>query len=371
MIIKTENLKDVCSKILAALDANQLSIITETLQLSSSDGYLYLSVTNKEYYIKVKLELTGEDSINATVDANKFLNLVAKITTPDVELMTTESTLIVNANGNYKFPLVYDNDKLLELPEIRIDNVTKEFEINTNILLSILQYNSKELTRGAISKPVQRLYYIDEKGALTFTSGACVNNFTLPTSIKFLLNDRLVKLFKLFNEPSIKFKLGYDAIADNITQTKVEFASSDVVLTAIIACDDTLLNSVPVLAIRARAEKIYPYSINITKEDILQTINRLLIFSTYSKDNIKPYSLFEFTNNSLTIWDAEKINKETVSYITTQTDIEYSATLDLVDLKTILESTSDTHITLNFGDGQAFVLVKGMVSNVIPEVRLI
>ena len=48
---------------------------------------------------------------------------------------------------------------------------------------------------GVVSNPIQRLYYMDERGAVTFTSGACINNFTLEKPVKILLNNKLVKLF--------------------------------------------------------------------------------------------------------------------------------------------------------------------------------
>ena len=49
-----------------------------------------------------------------------------------------------------------------KLPKADIENITAEFLISADILNSILQYNSKELTKGTISKPVQKLYYVDE-----------------------------------------------------------------------------------------------------------------------------------------------------------------------------------------------------------------
>ena len=107
------------------------------------------------------------------------------------------------------------------------------------------------------------VYYMDENGAVTFTTGACVNSFTLEQPVKVLLNDRLVKLFKLFKGEKVKFTLGYDAISDEIIQTKVKFETSDVTITAILSCDDSMLRQFPVNAVRGRADATYPYSINM------------------------------------------------------------------------------------------------------------
>lgn len=369
MIINSEKLKIVSQKILTAVDSNELSVLTETLELKTVNNILYMNVTNKEYYARIKLELTNAEDFHATVNANLFLKLVAQITTQDIELEVNETYLLVKGNGEYKLPLIFDNSSLLELPEIEINNAVKSFNISKDILDSIMTYNSKELLRGTISKPVQKLYYIDNQGAITFTSGACVNSFTLSEPLKILLNNRIVKLFKLFDTPDIKFTLGYDNISDDIIQTKVRFETSDIILTAAISCDDTLLNSVPVNAIRNRANTDYKFSVNVDKNYLLQTINRLMLFTTM-KNTVKPYSLFKFENNSMTIFDVDKENKEVVPYVNSISE-SYEATLDIADLKAVLDTCSEQYVTLNFGDHQAFILARGNIKNVIPEIRVL
>lgn len=375
MILRIENLQEACKNILTAVDNNELSAITETLELVTKDKFLYINVTNREYFAQVKIDINEEVNFHATVNANLFLKLISQVTTDTVELNVQDQHITVKANGTYKIPLIFDGDKLLELPEIEIKNVTNEFNIKSLVLKSILNYNSKELTKGTISKPVQKLYYVDDKGAITFTNGACVNSFELEQPVKLLFNNRLVKLFKLFTDENVKFTLGYDAINDDIIQTKVRFESSNIVLTAILSCDDTLLSSVPVNAIRGRAKGDYPYSVNINKDCVLQTINRLLLFNSTAgsaKEVIKPYSTFEFGKDSVTIYDIKKENKEVINYNNTLIDCDdpYVAILDLSELKVTLESCSEPYLNINFGDGSALVITRGNIANVVPECRV-
>ena len=49
MILSTKEFKEVCSLILAATDANELSTLTETLELITEGRNLYLNVTNKDF----------------------------------------------------------------------------------------------------------------------------------------------------------------------------------------------------------------------------------------------------------------------------------------------------------------------------------
>lgn len=372
MILRSEELKDIASKILLTVDSNELSVLTETLEMKAKGKTLFVNVTNREYYAQVKLSLDEEETFHATVNANLFLKLISQITTDCIELITDASSLTVKGNGTYKLPLIFDNDKLLELPEININNPTVEFDIDSAVLLSILNYNSKELTIGTAAKAVQRLYYIDEQGAITFTSGACVNNFTLEKPVKMLLNSRLVKLFKLFKTGKTHFTLGYDALSDEIIQTKVRFESPDIVLTAITSCDDTLLNSVPVSAIRGRACSVYPYSVSMNKDNLIQAINRLLLFSSKlgGNEDIKSCGNFEFGKDSVTIYDVNKENKEILYYNNTVAEslvTPYTAVLDMTDLKKTLDGCSEQYLNINFGDESAIVIARQNVYNVIPE----
>lgn len=374
MIIRTELIKETCGKILTAVDDSAISVVTELLELEAKEDTLYLSVTNKEYFTEVKLPL-GEvvPALHATVNAKLFLKLISQMTSDTIEFRVTDNTLIVKGNGTYKLPIVFDNDEMMNLPKINIENVTNEMTIDGAVLLSILQYNSKEISKNSVVRPVQKLYYVDNNGCITFTSGACVNSFTLDAPIRVLFNNKLVKLFKLFKDKKVNFSLGYDAISDEIVQTKVRFECDDICITAILSCDDTLLNSVPVMAIRNRANTIHPYSVTINKDSIIETINRLLLFTNDGvKDNSKFYSTFEFSKDYMTVYDSGKKNSEVIYYNNDDSNITttYTAILDLTDIKSVLDTCAEQYVTINFGDAQAIVIPRQNVRNVIPEIHI-
>lgn len=374
MIIKTKEFKEVCSTILSAIDSNELSTLTETLELESKNKVLKLSVTNGEYFVTVNFNLESEEELHASVNANLFLKLINAVTTEDITLTMKDNYLEVKANGTYKIPYIYEDDKMLTLPEITISNPTLDMKVSGDVLGSILDYNSKELLRGTISRPVQKMYYVDEKGCLTFTTGACVNYFELEKPIKVLFNNRLVKLFKLFKNKMTDFTLGYDAIDETLTQTKVQFKTDNITLTAITGCTDDLLKSVPVSAIRGRAEFEYPHNVVLSTIELEDAVNRLLLFSAGygSIKNLKPYSQFVFNNNQVTIYDSNKENSEILTFKNnTSVNEEYTMTLDLADLKLILDTISDDYITLSFGNHQAAVIKRQSISNIVPECRVI
>lgn len=368
MIIRSEEFKLICSKILTAAESNALAPLTDTVELRTENNYLYINVTNKEYFASCKLDVGVVEAFHATVNADLFLKLIAQITTDTIELSIRDTHLIIKANGTYKLPMIFSGEELIELPRIEIQNPTSQFNIDSNILLSILQYNSKELTKGAISKAVQKYYYVDAQGALTFTSStACVNSFMLPQDIQFLLSDRIVKLFKLFKGENVVFTLGFDSLSESITLTKVRFESETTCITAIISCDDSILRSVPATGIRGRANYEYPYSITVNKDAMLQTINRLILFAP--KDTINLYSKCEFKRDCVIVYDLKGEMHEEVYYTGNTINDEYDAVLDFITLKTTLESCTEPYINIHFGNGAAFVIARGNIKNIISEIH--
>lgn len=369
MVINTKDFKECCTKILSAIDNSELSTLTETLELITKDDDLYLNVTNAEYYVSVVFPLDHEEEFHATVNAILFLKLISQVTTENIEIIIKDTYIQIKANGTYKLPLIFDGDHLLELPKIVVENPSLEMSISGDILQSILNYNSKELLKGTFAQPVQKMYYLDQQGCLTFTSGACVNNFTLEKPIKLLLPDRIVKLFKLFKNSLVQFSLGHSAITESLIQTKIAFETTNIKLYALLSGEDSLLNSVPTDTIRKLVTDTYDYSLTINKDLLLEAINRLLLFSKGYGENqiVQPYGIFTFNNGNIEIWDSKKENVENISYAFVDNKPPYTFVLRLLDLSSVLDSCSEKEINLKFGNHTSVIITRGNISNVIPE----
>lgn len=366
MVLNTKDFKEACQTILFAIDNKDVSLMTETLELVTDNNILNLNVTNREYYATVKFNLPSAENFKAAVKAKTFLSLMSKITTDTVQLEVKGNALKVTANGTYDLPLIYNNDKMLELPTIDLGEVTAQMDINSSILISIAINNSKELLRGTIAKPVQKYYYVDKNGAITFTSGACVNTFSLPADVKLLLSDKVVRLFKLFKgDNNVSFSMGHVPISEDLVQTVVQFLTDKVIITAKMS-DTGLISSVPVSAIRNIANKDYPHTMVLDKNQLLQTLNRIMIFN-----EDKVYGNLTFKNNSLTIQDFNGGSLETVAASSESTNIsEYKMILDLKNFKLILDGCDDDYITVCFGDHKAVVVKKQNICDVIPEIKV-
>ena len=368
--LKTEELKAVCTKIRDAVDSNGASDITETLEIVVKSGVLYLQVTNREYFVKVKLATNNSEDFHATIKAETFLKLVPVMTTELITLDTKDKSLIIKGNGEYPLPMIYDGENVVTLPEIGIANVTNMFDIDGAILNSIYKSNTRQLSNVKnVASPLQSLYYVDKDGAITFTTGACVNGFELEQDVKLLLNAKLVKLFKLFKNEKVSFSIGQDAVTEGLTQTKVRFITSEIELTAILPSNDEDISKYPAQAIRTRATKDYDYSITLNRLELLQAINRLVIFSERSTAFNRNYGRFEFLEDRVIIKDVNRYCSEEIFYTNSTTiSDKYETTIDFVDLKNILEISQQDLISFKFGDKTAFVCSIDNISNVIPEI---
>lgn len=370
MVFKIEDLKEICKIILAAVETNTFSVLGNTLELKVENNVLSMGVTNQEYFLKVLLPLKDADgsTFHATIDAAIFLKLISKMDTENVDIEIADQQLVIKGNGTYKLPIIYDGDEILTLPEIAVGNPTTEFEVSGDILASISKYNAEQLRTGMISQPIQKMFYVDNEGAMTFTSGACVNKFTLDKPVQILLNERLVKLFNLFKGLKVNFTLGQD-VSDGFPQTKVKFETDRIILTSIIQDNDEMIQAVPIEAVRARAFEDYPYSIIIDRNLILNTIDRLMIFPDIHSS--RSYCKCQFEANSVKIYDPLGNNFEEIPYANSTTISDaYETMFDLVDIKNTFSNFKDQYISMRFGNKQALVINSKNIYVIVPEVLL-
>jgi DNA polymerase III sliding clamp (beta) subunit (PCNA family) len=376
MILKTKTFQEAANKILVAVGLDRTAA---NLELAAKDNALYLRVTNREYYVAVKFDLQEPTDFRAVVDANLFLNLISGINTEEFELSIKDTHVAVKAGkSNYKLAMIYENDELMKLPIIKLDKdqVTVDMPIAQDILLSILNVNGKEIQKAKRLdvNELQRYYYIDETGCFTFTTGACVNSFTLEKPIKLLLTDKVVKLFKLF-ETDVWMSYGHQVNKDNSLQPIVVFQTENVYVASRLLNDDTCISKIkaPCDAMKNLIKEAYDHTLVLSASDLAAAINRLLMFhknSSAKADLSFVPSLVDFTETELAISDLSGDNKEAITIENgSVTSGSYSMGVNLIDLKAVLDSCKNEHITVNCGNRKSIIINRGTISNVIAETR--
>jgi len=375
MILKTKDFQEAVNKILLASDPNDKN--AANVEISVKPTALYLNVTNKEYYVSIKFPVDTDEEFRAVVDGALFLSLISGLTTETFELKVDGNNVVISTGkSSYKVAMIYENSNLMELPVIAIKNKTVEMNISNDILASIINVNSKEIQKTRNMENVnelQKLYYIDETGCFTFTTGACLNAFTLEKPVKLLLNERIVKLFKLFSD-DVYFSLGQDPLPNGTVRTKICLQTPTVYLAAIITNDDLLISKVqgPCMATKRYVNENYSYKVVLSTTALSAAITRLLTYTRYNKGGEKPnlglvpvkvsVNADEFTISDK-FGNVETVTVENGSLI----DTTYNFEVNLADIKSVLDSCKIDHITVNCGNHRSIVIIRGAVSNLIPE----
>lgn len=372
MEIKTKEFQEAASTILTAVGIDKSA---GNLEINVHSNLLYLTVANKEYYVSVKFETETDETFRAVVDAQAFLNLITNITAETFQLNVVGSVVGIKAGrSNYKLSMIYKNEDLMTLEPIALKNHSVDMTISNDILKSILNINSKEVIKGKgldnLSE-LQKMYYVDETGCFTFTTGACINSFELEKPICLLLNDRIVKLFKLFKN-DVTFAFGHDKDISGAVVAKAIFRTGNIYIGTKVCSDDLMLSKVknPYSATKALLDENYSNKLVLSVNELSAAISRLTQFTknVIEKANMKQVlATIKVGVDELTITDrlgnSEAVTIENGSY-TDQVGFECS--INLIDLKLAIDSYKNEHITLNCGGSRAAVIVYHNVSHLIP-----
>ena len=90
MICSSEEFKISCSIILQAVTSSLSGQQNDLLEMFVESEHLYLAVTNKESYVKVKVCSCEDRNFHATVNAGVFLQLMSKISSDTVEFVFSD-----------------------------------------------------------------------------------------------------------------------------------------------------------------------------------------------------------------------------------------------------------------------------------------
>lgn len=368
MIIRTEDMLEV-SKFFKALSQRTANNMVSNLIEFDSDGTILKikmcdgKMSDASYSIIYKID--SDEKFNCTISAELFLDLIPKITSETLEFEVKDEFLLVTGSGSYKFPALLTDNNLSAFVDLKIDSITSSWSVDGNILNSIYVNNSKQIQLHQSDKlsPVQRLYYLDREGAITFTSGACVNEFDLGSDVKLMLSDAAIKFFAFTKGKTVDINFGYNVVANN-NQPRISFSTPTMEATYILPFNDLTISQVPVDAIRARARANYTNKVSIDAFQIKSIIDRLELF-TEGNDRFN----LSFNNNTLNLsTDNEKI-LETI-YLADYVPEQVEFKLSIKEFKSAISNSAGKYFMIKFSkDDPAVVVCFANINNIIPKVE--
>ena len=118
--VSTERIKKAVSDSSKGAGNNNLIPITQMIGIKSTGSELVLCTTDKSNDLKVIIDKVAGDEFDVTIQLETFAKLISKVTSDSVELSVDNDILVVNANGEYKIPLVSDEEGLVSFPDFNV-----------------------------------------------------------------------------------------------------------------------------------------------------------------------------------------------------------------------------------------------------------
>lgn len=352
MKVSTTRLKEAVNKAIKGAGFNNLIPLTSMIGVKLSNGVLKLLTTDMTNNLCVLIDKVAGDEIDITVDADKFGKLIAKITSDDIDLSTTDSALIVKGNGTYKIPLISDEEGLVSFPDVDVDCSGEDWiDVKLSSIMSAYNINKSALAK-TLENPALTGYYC---GLMVITTDANVITF----------ND--FRMFPDLEEPVlISASLMQLLTLNNVEDIKVAFMKDRFIfVTDNIIIDGGRMEGIedfPVDAISKYLEQAFTSSCKVPKELLLSVLDRLALF-------IEPYdkngAYFTFGRKGITIHSKKDASTEVINYVESKDFEPFVCCVDIPMLKEQLLSNPDDTIKLYYGNENALKIESGKVIQVI------
>lgn len=368
--LKTNVIKDLMTKINKGIEGERTVRVSELLELTFINNKLTVAVTNTQFYLTIEInnEIQSDEVLHFTLDADTFIKLVLKTSTEYITLSQEEGNLIFTGNGRYTFPLELDeNGEVKVLPKINF-NAQKSFEFSGDELYSIYSFGSYELVNDVPVDPVQKFYFVDNHGAVTYTESPYLNNFNINTEFKVLINSRLAQLFTLFRNNKVQISLETEP-AGNIYQNKINFKCDNINLTSYLP-DNSIVEKYPVNECRALQNNPYPGKVVINRLALSEALDRLNIFSIKEGNVVyKKAGKLEFTSEGLKIISILDKNEEFLKYEDKIQFSPYTCYMNLSQLQRHAKANNEVNVEVNYGNDLCIMISKDNYSQIIVEME--
>ena len=359
MIIRTDDILDACKFLKAMTSKSANNVLSGLIQIKADGKQFSLHMSDGIYDLIYKTDCT--DVFNCTISADLFLDLIPKISSETIEFSMKDTNLILSGSGKYKFPAVYDSREMIEIKTIDIENVTNSWTVSGDSLYSIYVYNTKQMAFKDWKSPVQKLFYLDKEGAITFTRGAVVNDFDLGADIKVALQDATVKFFSFTKGNDVDVEFGYTSV-NGVAQPRMKFTMGNFIATYILPITDKILSQIPEAKIRERAHNNYDSSIVLDSLQIRDILDRLSIFM-----DDKQIIDFAFNGSRLQMKTTNDRILEDV-YLTNSVSEPTEFKIDMKYFRSAIQSDYGKHFNMLFSQNDPAVVINfGNIYHVIPK----
>lgn len=347
--VTTERFKEAVNKAVKGAGCNKLLPITEMIGIKLENNTLILSTTDKSNDLRVIIDKVQGENFDVTVQIDTFSKLIAKTTSDSIQLDVTEDFLLIKANGDYKIPLVMDEEGLVQFPDFKFDkNLVAPKEVLLSSIMSVFNANKSALAT-TLELPCITGYYLGEKAISTDANVICFNDVDV-FGEPVLISAQMINLLTLNSQEKITI---YKA------DSHLLFETDDII---IHGQELQGKEDYPVEEISAYLGESFPSMCKIPKSILSAVLGRLELF-------IEPYdkngAYFTFTKDGIKIHSKKSASVEVVNYIESKDFNSFICCVDIPMMKQQLDSIPTDEVELYYGLDNALKLVSGKITQVI------
>lgn len=332
--LNTVIFKDMVAKSKRAAVNNAMSPLSQMMAIELRDNKLTLITTDSNNYLYIMQDKIEGDDFYVTVMADTFAQLIAKTTSEKITLELQGNALKVVGNGEYLLELPEEEGENIKFPDPRND---VELEPLGDIQLTSVNCiidSAKASLAQTLEEPCYVNYYCGDKVIATDGEKICSIDLKLWDEAR-LIPGEVFDLVSLMTSEDIKV-----SAADDL----VMFSTSDCI---VLAHSADGIDDYPVDAIDTLLQTQFPSSCKIKKSDLLQLLDRLVLFVTKNDKNVINLT---FTKEGVQISSKKSSGVEVVPYTESDNFSEFICSVDIKMLAAQAKSFADDVISLHYGN---------------------
>lgn len=351
MKLKTKELQDVVSRVSKGVGNNKLIPLTSLINITSSEGTVFLTTTDATNYFTVQLmAIEGGQDFEVSVNADMFVKLVQKMTSETITLEVTDSYLLVVGNGKYKIDLLLDEDGTpVKFPDKSVDLDSPTGTVSLDDVKKVIANNKASLSVST-EIPCLMNYYVADSVLTTDRYKICDTDVNLFNGEPLLLSPTTMELLAIIPGDKADFYRTADAI---IFDNEYAFLYAPII---------EGIEKVPIDAIKGLLSQEFKSTCSLKKEAILSVLDRLSIFvGPYDKNTV----YMEFVDNGIKISSKQSNGSELVEYTSVTEYQHYKCAIDIEMLKSQIQSVSLETFDLYFGSDVAVMISDTGVTKIV------
>lgn len=355
LIINTTELKEMVSKAEKGAGNNKLLPITSLMGISYADKFTLTTTDGTNYLCVTKdMQAPVNEAFEVAVAVDRFAKLIARMTCEQVSIEIIDNYLQVSGNGTYKIELPYDENGAVvkyKNPADKLVNskISEEGTITTATVRQIITSVKPSLSVTP-EVPCYMHYYAGDKvvGTDTYTIADLeYKMFEQPV----LISVELMNLLSLTNDAQPK----YTVYADG----NIKFEASDCQIYG--RCADGL-DEYAISAIDKLINKSFVSSCEISKDAILQLLDRLMLFvAPYDKNGVT----LTFAEDALLVESLNSSGVEQINYLRMDNVVPATYTIDIQVLQAQIKASLGDNVEIHWGADSAIKLNSGKLVQIL------